>query len=100
MNLKQAKSFLAEANNSTTKLSIEDIQVASKWFKLQTIFAKLRLYQSDLIDAINKAKPKFLLIDELFRHRLERKMVLFENKKLINNLNYEATSMSIQFKNS
>jgi hypothetical protein len=27
-------------------------------------------------------------------------MVLFENKKLINNLNYEATSMSIQFKNS
>jgi len=40
------------------------------------------------------------LIDELYKERLSKKLVLFENKKFVNNLNYKATSVAVAFKNS
>lgn len=64
------------------------------------IISKLKFYSKELIVAIKRATPQFKTVDEHYQERFKKKMVLFENKKFVNNLNYRATNISMAFKNS
>lgn len=79
MNLKEAKSFLLEANNPNPSLTIDDIWKASQWFKIKTAFVKLWNIQHEFWVQILRSRPTFDIIDWLYRDRCKRKLIIYDN---------------------